>query len=121
MSNNQSISIFRRSPYSNRRKQIDFHHNREQENNLQSIGDTPFIHDLIEQIIIQPSTVINYNDYLYMIYLILLAIFYIYYITIILQQKSNLFDDDNEQYYYFDNYEREIPRLLWFRKGYRLR
>jgi len=123
MSHNQSISTFRRSPYSNRRKHIDFRPNHfiiEQENHLQSIGDTPFIHDFIEQIIVQPSTVINYNDYLYMIYLLILAIFYIFYIIIILQEKTNLFDD-HEQYYYFDNYEREIPRLLWLRKGYRLR
>jgi hypothetical protein len=114
MSNNQSISTFRRSPYSIRRKQID-HFIIEQENNIQSIGDTPFIHDLIEQIIIQPSVVINSNDYIYMIYLLLLIIFYIYYLIIILQNKTNLFDD-----YYFDNYEREIPRLLWFKRGYQL-
>lgn len=111
MSHNQPISIFRRSP---RRKQID-NLIIEQENHIQSIGDIPIVHDLFEQILIQPSTIINHNDYLYMIYLLVLIIFYIYYIIIILQEKTNLFDD-----YYFDNYEREIPRLLWFKKGYRL-
>jgi len=110
MSHNQPISTFRRSP---RRTQI------EQENHIESIGDTPIVHDLLEQILIQPSTIVNHNDYLYMIYLLVLIIFYIYYIIIILQEKTNLFND-NEQYYYFDNYEREIPRLLWFKKGYRL-
>jgi len=115
MSHNQPISTFRRSP---RRKQID-HLIIEQENHIQSIGDQPIVDDLLEQIFIQPSTIINHNDYLYMIYLLVLIIFYIYYLRIILQEKTNLFND-NEQYYYFDNYEREIPRLLWFKKGYRL-
>jgi hypothetical protein len=100
-------SSFRRSPYSIRRKQIDFPPN-PQENYIQSIGDTPFVDELIEQIIVQPPRIIHYNDYIYMIYLLVLTIFYIYYIIIILQDK---FDD---------NYEHEIPRLLWFRKGYRL-
>ncbi len=119
MSHHQTISIFRRSPYSNRRKQID-HLLIEQENHIQSIGDTPIVDDFLEQIIIQPSLInINHNDYFCMIYLLLLISFYIYYIRIILQEKTNLFDD-NEQYYYFDNYEREIPRLLWFKKGYQL-
>jgi hypothetical protein len=99
-------NTFRRSPYSIRIKQRD--------NHIQSSGDT---HDVLEQIIVQPSAVINSNDYLYMIYLLLLAICYVYYIVIILQEKTPRFDD-NDQYYYFDNYEREIPRLLWFRKGY---
>jgi hypothetical protein len=111
MSHNQPISIFRRS---HRRKQID-NLIIEQDNHIQSIGDTPIIHDIFEQILIQPSIIINHNDYIYMIYLLVLIIFYIYYIIIILQEKTNLFDD-----YYFDNYEREIPRLLWFKKGYRL-
>ncbi|CAF0959842.1 unnamed protein product, partial [Rotaria sordida] len=91
--------------YPIRKKQIDFHHNYfiiKQENNFQSIDNTCFIHDLFQQIIVQPSTNINYNDYL-----------------IIFQEKMNLFND-NEQYDYFDNYEHEIPVLLWFRKGYRL-
>ncbi|CAF1268579.1 unnamed protein product [Rotaria sordida] len=122
MSHNQSISIFHHSVYPIRKKQIDFHHNYfiiKQKNNFQSIDNTCFIHDLFQQIIVQPSTNINYNDYFYMIYLLLLTIFYIYYIRIIFQEKMNLFND-NEQYDYFDNYEHEIPVLLWFRKGYRL-
>ncbi|CAF2591402.1 unnamed protein product [Rotaria sp. Silwood2] len=122
MSYNQSISTLHHSPYSIRKKQINFHHNYyiiEQKNNFQSIGDTLFVHDLFEQVIVQPSTNINYNDYFYMIYLLLLTIFYIYYIRIIFQEKTNLLDD-NELYHYFDNYERKIPLLLWFRKGYRL-
>jgi hypothetical protein len=110
MSNNQPISTFRRLP---RRKQIN-NFLIEQENHIQSIGDTPIVHDILEQILLQPSININHNDYIYMIYLLLLIIFYIYYIIIILQEKPN------EQYYYFDNYEHEIPLLLWFKKGYRL-
>jgi hypothetical protein len=109
MSHNQNISSFRRLP------RIDYLLI-EPDNHNQSIGDTP---DLFEQIIIQPSRIINHQDYLYMIYLLLLIVFYVYYMIIILQGKTNLFED-NEQYYYFDNYEREIPRLLWFKKGYRL-
>ncbi|CAF3593444.1 unnamed protein product [Rotaria sp. Silwood1] len=122
MSHNQSISTFHHSSYPIRKKQIDSHHNYyiiQQENNFQSIDDTLFVHNLLQQINIQPSTDINHNDYFYIIYLLLLTIFYIYYIRIIFQEKMNLFDD-NEQYHYFDNYEREIPLLLWFRKGHRL-
>lgn len=114
MSNNRLLSTFRHL----RRKQINIHSNHfliEQENHIQSTGDNSYF----EHIHIQPSTIINYNDYLYMIYLFILSIFYFYYIRIILQEKTNQFDD-NDLYSYFDNYEREIPRLLWFRKGYRL-
>ena len=73
---------------------------------IQSIGDSPFI----EQIFVQPVRIINSNDYIYMIYLLLLTIGYIYYIIIIFQDKTN--EDYYSQY--------EISRLLWFRKGYRL-
>ncbi len=83
-------------------KQIDFH--------IQSIGDSPFIDELIEQILVQPTRIIHYNDYIYMIYLLLLTMGYIYYIIIIFQDKTN--EDYHSEY--------EISRLLWFRKGYRL-
>ncbi|UJR37346.1 hypothetical protein I4U23_030054 [Adineta vaga] len=102
--------------YLSRRKRRDFRSNhliREQENHIHSTGDASFVSNLL----VQPLSVIHYDDYLYLIYLFLLMIFYTCYITMILQDKINLFDD-NEQYYYFDNYERQIPRLLWFRKGH---
>ena len=78
--------------------------------NLQSIGDTPFVDDFIEQILVEPTRIIHYNDYVYLIYLLLLIIFYVYYIIIIFQDKIT---DDYHS-------EHEISHLLWFRKGYRL-
>jgi hypothetical protein len=102
---NLSYSLFRRSP---RRKQID-HYLIESENHIQSIGDTP----ILEQIIFQPPlNIIDHHDYLYMIYILILILFYIYYLIILLQDKTNRFVD-------YDQFEREIPRLLWFKKGYR--
>ena len=100
---NQSHLLFHRSP---RRKQID-RFPIESENHIQSIGDVP----ILEPIVLPPSTIISQrqHDYLYMIYLFILILFYIYYLIILLQDKTNQFDDD----------EREIPRLLWFKKGYR--
>lgn len=100
MSHIQRNSRFRRL---SRRKPI------EQENHIQSIGDTPVVHDfLIEQYF---PRIINSNDYLHMIYLILIIIFYIYYMKILLENQTNL----NKDYYY---YQRELSCLLWFKKEY---
>ncbi|CAF1633660.1 unnamed protein product [Adineta ricciae] len=107
--------------FSHRRKQRrDSSTIRERDNHIQSTGDAPFIRQLLEQLAVRQLSVIHYDDYLYLIYLFLLTIFYICYLTMIFQDKLNFFVD-NDQSSYFDNYERQIPRLLWFRKGYQFR
>lgn len=62
----------------------------EQNNHIQSIGDTPIIHDLF---LFQPSRLIDSNDCIYLIYLLLLIMLYIYYMKILLINQN----DDNYQ------------------------
>lgn len=125
MINDQSLSSFYYSLYINRRKQRDFYHEQfviGQKTNIQSTVNNRFTKDSLQQIAVQPSTQNNLHDYLYIIYFLLLIIFYVYYTTFILRASTYLSDkdSDDEQYHYFDNYERQMPFLLWFRKGYQL-
>ena len=83
---------------------------------IYSIGDIR----LVEQNFIEPRNVRDWNDYFYMIYIFLLTIFYISYMIRLFRSRVDLLDED-EQYFSFFSDEREIPRLLWLRKGYRLR
>ena len=49
--------------------------------------------------------IVDQNDYLYLLILIL------FYMKVLFADR---FDSED-----FDNYGSEIPRLLWFKKGYR--
>ena len=122
MNNSRTFSIFRYSPYFIRRKQTDVYDHSvviKQGNYFQYYDDASFVHSLAEKIIAQSSSIINKNSHFYTIFLLLLTVFYIYYMITVLREKINLLDD-SEQYHYFDNYECEIPLVLWFKKGHRL-
>lgn len=54
------------------------------------------------------------NDYLYLIYLLVLILFYVFYMKVLFVDHFYRFDSSD-----FDHYGSEIPRLLWFKKGYR--
>lgn len=84
-----------------------------------STDDTLLVDDLVQQLIAQRPPVVHYNDYLHMLYLLVFAIFYVGYIVIVIHGRMHLFDE-SEHYYHWDSYEREIPRLFWFSRGYRL-
>ena len=98
-----------------RRARVPFHAPR------LSTGDAFLVDDLLEQAAAQSSTTVtDSHDYLYLIYLLLLALFYVSYLTVLVVRRApSLVLDEHDDY--FDNYEREIPRLLWFRKGHRWR
>ena len=107
-----------------RRARVPFHahlllHGRETP--ILSTGDASLVDDLLEQDAAQPSTTVtDSHDSLYLIYLLLLALFYVSYLTVLVRLAPSLVLDEHDDDY-FDNYEREIPRLLWFRKGHRWR
>ena len=65
--------------YIDRRRQTD----------LRAIGDTFLLDDLLDQIPSLPSSSFRREDYLYLIYLVLVGLFYIYYLLLLVFRPEN--------------------------------
>ena len=98
-----------------RRARVPFHAHRSlhgRETPILSHGDASLVDDLLEQAAMQPSTAVaDTHDYLYLIYLLLLALFYVCYLTILVRLEPGLVldehDDDDD---YFRSEERRVGK-----------
>ena len=56
---------------------------------LRAIGDTLLLDDLIDQIPSLPSPLFRQEDYLYLIYLVVVSLFYLYYLLLLVFHPEN--------------------------------